>query len=93
MFTYVPSGVCSKRIEFEIKDGNIGRVVFEGGCPGNLEGISRLVEGMPVADVITRLQGITCGKKTTSCPDQLALALGEWEQNDSVITATIGSVV
>ncbi len=82
MFTYVPAGVCVKRIEFEIKDGNLSRVDFEGGCPGNLEGVSRLVVGMPVADVITRLQGITCGKKATSCPDQLTLALGEWEQNN-----------
>jgi len=80
MLTYVPSGVCSKRIEFDIKDGNLSHVVFEGGCPGNQEGISRLVEGMPVDDVITRLQGITCGKKKTSCPDQLTLALGEWKQ-------------
>lgn len=83
MFTYVPSGVCSKRIEFEVKDGNLSRVVFEGGCPGNLKGVSRLVEGMPVADVITRLQGITCGKKTTSCPDQLTRALGAWTQANS----------
>jgi len=79
MFSYVPSGVCSKRIEFEVKDGNISQVAFEGGCAGSLQGISRLVDGLPVKDVIKRLSGITCGKKTTSCPDQLAIALREWE--------------
>jgi uncharacterized protein (TIGR03905 family) len=83
MLTYVPSGVCSKRIEFDIKDGKLSHLAFEGGCPGNLEGISRLVEGMPVDDVIFRLQGITCGKKATSCPDQLTLALGEWKKANS----------
>jgi len=69
MFSYVPTGVCSKRIEFEIKDGNISQVLFEGGCDGNLEGLSRL-------------KGISCGKEETSCPDQLTLALKEWERKN-----------
>ncbi|VFQ44888.1 TIGR03905 family TSCPD domain-containing protein [Desulfoluna butyratoxydans] len=79
MYTYEPSGVCAKKIDFDIKNNTIKNLVFTGGCPGNLLGIGRLVEGMSVDEVIARLKGVTCGKKATSCPDQLALALEEWK--------------
>lgn len=62
-------------IDVELKDGVIDSVQFTGGCNGNLQGIGRLVEGMPVDEVISRLRGIRCGYKPTSCPDQLATAL------------------
>ena len=74
---YKTRGTCARSIEFEIEDGIIKDVSFNGGCDGNLKGISKLVIGMPVSDVIERLEGITCGWKNTSCPDQLAQALKE----------------
>ena len=73
--TYKTSGVCSKKIDFEITDGRLHNVSFTGGCHGNLQGIGRLVEGMEVDEVISRLEGIRCCFKNTSCPDQLAKAL------------------
>ncbi len=72
---YIPNGVCSKEIDIELKDGVIDSVQFAGGCNGNLKGISALVKGMNHEDAITRLKGIKCGFKQTSCPDQLAHAL------------------
>ncbi len=72
---YKTSGVCSQSINYEIKDGKVYNVSFTGGCNGNLKGIGKLVEGMPVDEVISKLKGITCGFKSTSCPDQLAKAL------------------
>ena len=73
--TYIPRGVCSTKVDFEL-DGNIVKNVhFSGGCNGNLKGISKLVEGMDAKELIERLKGNTCGSKSTSCPDQLALAL------------------
>ncbi|MEZ6854235.1 TIGR03905 family TSCPD domain-containing protein [Halodesulfovibrio aestuarii] len=78
MFTYTPHGVCSKQILFEIEDNTISSLHFVGGCPGNLEGISRLVQGMNIKDVIAILSGIPCGKKSSSCPDQLCMALEEY---------------
>jgi len=77
MYSYAPKGVCSNTINFEIVDDKITEVVFKGGCPGNLIGISSLVTGMKVQEAINRLKGISCGDKSTSCPDQLALALEE----------------
>lgn len=74
---YVPSGVCPTLIEFEIIDEKLHNVVFTNGCDGNLSGIARLVEGMPVQEVITRLEGTPCKKHESSCPDQLAQALKE----------------
>lgn len=74
---YKPSGVCARGIDFEIKDNKLTNVSFQGGCNGNLKGIGSLVEGMDVDDAIERLSGITCGFKSTSCPDQLAKALRE----------------
>ena len=72
---YYTCGVCSKEINIELEGDTIKEVNFKAGCPGNLSGISQLVEGMKVQDVITKLKGIKCGTKNTSCPDQLALAL------------------
>ncbi|HWT76204.1 MAG TPA: TIGR03905 family TSCPD domain-containing protein [Mobilitalea sp.] len=77
---YKTSGVCSRAISFEI-DENTDTVValnFDGGCSGNAGGISRLVVGMKVDDVIEKLEGVNCGPRATSCPDQLAKALKEW---------------
>ena len=74
-FTYTTSGVCSRKIDIQIEDNRIVSVKFSGGCAGNTQGIQALVEGMAVEDVIARLQGISCGFKKTSCPDQLARAL------------------
>ena len=74
---YQTQGTCSKFIEFDVEDGVVNDVVFYGGCNGNLQGIARLVKGMKVDDVISRLEGINCGGKGTSCPDQLAKALRE----------------
>jgi len=72
---YQPKGVCSRRMTVEVEDGVVKSFRVEGGCHGNLQGISRLVEGMKVEEVISRLDGIRCGMKPTSCPDQLAQAL------------------
>ncbi|MCC5464063.1 TIGR03905 family TSCPD domain-containing protein [Pelosinus baikalensis] len=77
MTTYNTAGVCAKEIDFELKDGFITNVRFNGGCPGNLQAISVLVEGMPAEEVIKKLKGITCGQKTTSCTDQLVNAILE----------------
>ena len=76
-YEYKNKGTCSQRILFEIEDGLVKNVQYIGGCHGNLQGIGRLVEGMEVNEVITRLEGIRCGMKATSCPDQLANALKE----------------
>ena len=76
-FTYKTRGTCSREIAFEVENGKVKNVQFYGGCNGNLKGIAALVEGMPVDDVIARVEGIQCGMKATSCPDQLAKALKE----------------
>ena len=73
--TYEPKGVCSRLMQIEEEDGIIKSVQVVGGCNGNLQGISRLVEGMTVEEAISRMEGINCGGKGTSCPDQLAQAL------------------
>ncbi len=75
MYTYQTKGTCSRQIDFELRDGKVYNVSFVGGCNGNLKGISKLVEGMDAKELIERLKGNTCGSKSTSCPDQLALAL------------------
>jgi len=74
-FEFKTKGTCSQMIFFKIEDGRVYGVEFLGGCNGNLQGIGKLVEGMPVDEVITRLENIHCGAKPTSCPDQLANAL------------------
>ncbi|CCZ28808.1 MAG: TIGR03905 family TSCPD domain-containing protein [Lachnospiraceae bacterium] len=76
---YKTSGTCSSAINLEVEGDIIKSVSFTGGCNGNLQGISRLVEGMKVEDAISRLKGIRCGFKNTSCPDQLARALESLE--------------
>ena len=74
-YTYEPTGVCSTKIDLELEDGIIRSVAFTGGCNGNLKGISSLLEGMDAQVAIEKLQGIQCGWKPTSCPDQLSKAL------------------
>ena len=75
MFVYKPKGVCSREIRIELDGDTIKKVEFEGGCNGNTKGIAGLVEGMKIDDVIGRLEGIRCGFRSTSCPDQLSKAL------------------
>lgn len=79
MFIYKTKGVCSTEIQISIENEIIKSVNFVRGCPGNLFGISSLVKDMKIDDAIKRLKGIPCGNKTTSCPDQLALALEEYK--------------
>ena len=76
-YTYKTQGTCSEKITFDLEDGIVKNVNFEGGCNGNLKGISALVEGKEAEEVIKTVSGITCGFKSTSCPDQLARALHE----------------
>jgi uncharacterized protein (TIGR03905 family) len=78
-YTYKTKGVCSSTINFEVEDDVITSLQFVGGCNGNLKGISSLCIGMKVQDVIERLEGIKCGFKSSSCPDQLAEALKEYK--------------
>lgn len=77
---YIPKGVCSRKMTVDVKDGIIQKVQIEGGCSGNLQGISCLVEGMAVEEAIRRMEGICCGWKDTSCPDQLAKALKKYKK-------------
>lgn len=74
-YAYTPHGVCSRQIQIDVEDGIVKKVQFIGGCSGNTQGISALVQGMPVNEVIQRLENIRCGSRPTSCPDQLAKAL------------------
>ena len=74
-FEYKTRGTCASKIIFQIEDGIVSDVRFIGGCSGNTQGVSALVNGMTVDEVIEKLQGIRCGMKATSCPDQLAQAL------------------
>lgn len=79
-FTYTTKGVCSRQIELEINDNIVTEAKFIGGCSGNTQGVSALVKGMKVDEAISRLEGIRCGMKPTSCPDQLAQALKEYTE-------------
>ena len=74
-FTYKTKGTCSQLITFDIEDNKVYNVNFLGGCNGNLKGIAKLVEGQDIDDIINRIEGVRCGPKQTSCPDQLAQAL------------------
>ena len=74
-YTYLPRGVCSRRMDVDVEDGKIRSVEMLGGCDGNLKGITKLVQGMDAQRAIDLLSGIRCGFKETSCPDQLAKAL------------------
>lgn len=76
---YQTQGTCSSRIEVEVEEGIVRHVAFWGGCNGNLQGICRLVEGMKVEDVLKKLEGVRCGHRDTSCPDQLCKALRNLE--------------
>lgn len=76
-YTYTPTGVCSRQIQIEIIGDTVVKIKFIGGCAGNTQGIAHLAEGMKIDDIIKRLEGIRCGFKPTSCPDQLAKALKE----------------
>jgi len=75
--TYKTKGICSRAIDFDIQDGKVRNVRFDGGCNGNTHGVAVLVEGMDVDEAIKRLSGINCNGRGTSCPDQLAKALAE----------------
>lgn len=75
---YQTKGTCSREINFEVEDGKLHNVSYLGGCNGNLQGVSALVEGMDVHEAIAKLKGIKCGFKQTSCPDQLAQALEKY---------------
>jgi len=77
---YTPRGVCSRKMTIEVEDGIIRSAQVEGGCSGNLQGISRLVVGMSVEEAVSRMEGIRCGWKNTSCPDQMAQALKQYKQ-------------
>ena len=80
-YTYIPRGVCSRKIDISIENNKITSVKFTGGCHGNSQGIARLVEGLEVTEAIHRLEGIDCMGKGTSCPDQLSKALREALKN------------
>jgi uncharacterized protein (TIGR03905 family) len=75
MFEYSPRGTCSSKIHFDLKDGKVHSVSFEDGCDGNLKALSALVEGMDASALIDKLKGINCGRRGTSCADQLARAV------------------
>ena len=75
MIKYNPRGVCSREFRIEVEEGIVQSIEIMGGCHGNLQGIARLMKGMKVEDVIARIEGIRCGMKSTSCPDQFAQAL------------------
>ena len=77
MFQYKTKGTCSQMITFDLEDNKVKNVQFYGGCNGNLKGIAALVEGMDADEIIARVEGVKCGMKKTSCPDQLAQALKE----------------
>jgi uncharacterized protein (TIGR03905 family) len=75
MYEYATQGTCSSKIRFDLRDNKVCDVAFQGGCNGNLNGISLLVEGMDANELIKKLKGVRCGAKQTSCPDQLATAI------------------
>ena len=81
-FNYKPQGVCSRNLTFDIEDGIVKNVSFQGGCNGNLQGIAALCEGKSAEEIISTLSGIRCGFKSTSCPDQLAKALHDALNNN-----------
>ena len=78
--SYTPRGVCARKIDIELDGNIIKKVKFSGGCAGNTQGVAKLLEGMSIDQAIERLEGIRCGFKATSCPDQLAQALKQYKQ-------------
>lgn len=83
IYEYRPEGVCSKLFRIDIEDNKVNNVVAIGGCSGNLQGINALMKGLTIDEVIQRLDGIKCGYKSTSCPDQIAQALKEYKDETS----------
>lgn len=83
IMVYKTFGVCSREIHFDIKDNKLANVRYVGGCSGNTQGVARLVEGMEVDEAISRLEGIHCGPRPTSCPDQLARALKAYKSRQA----------
>lgn len=81
VFQYKPQGVCCQLMQIAVNNGVVEDVQFMGGCHGNLQGIGKLVKGMPLDEVITKLEGIKCGGKQTSCPDQLTQALVKYKEH------------
>ena len=81
---YKTKGTCTREIELEVEDGKVTYVNFIGGCDGNTKGLSSLVQGMEVDEVINRLSGIRCGLRKTSCPDQLAKALAAFKDKEPI---------
>ena len=79
---FKPSGVCAKEMSFDIIDNKIKNLNFINGCPGNLIGLSKLIDGMDIDEVIEKLRGVDCRGKGTSCPDQLSKALEEWKKTN-----------
>ena len=80
-YSCTPHGVCSRKIDFTLENGIIKDVRFTGGCSGNTQGVARLIDGMDIDEAISRIEGIQCGFRPTSCPDQLAQALKEYKAN------------
>ena len=76
---YKTRGVCSREIYFDVKDNKVVNVQYVGGCSGNTQGVARLIEGMDIDEAISRIEGIHCGPRPTSCPDQLAQALKQYK--------------
>ena len=74
-YTYKPTGVCSRQIDIDVEDNTIVKVTFTGGCSGNTQGVAALIAGMNIDEAISRIEGIHCGPRSTSCPDQLSKAL------------------
>ena len=74
-YSYSPQNVCAKHLSFDLEDGKLHNIVFMGGCPGNLLAISKLLEGADAKEAVSRLKGNICGNKSTSCADQLAIAV------------------
>ena len=81
-YIYKPKGVCSQEFVFDIEDDVVKKLTVNGGCKGNLQGISKLCEGMKVQDIIDKISGIKCGVKATSCPDQIAIGLKAFLENE-----------
>ena len=81
--SYTPKQVCSRKIDIDVENNVIVAVKFSGGCAGNTQGVAKLLVGMTVDEAISRLGGIRCGFKPTSCPDQLATALKEYKEQNN----------
>lgn len=81
--TYKTSGTCARAINFEVENNTVKNVEFVGGCSGNTQGVARLIEGMDIDEAIRRIEGIRCGMKPTSCPDQLAKALKQYKEQNA----------